>query len=153
MSAKIFLSKMARKGFTIAFAESITGGALAYELVKHPGASHVLNASIVAYTIEQKMNLLGLDFKQLSDEQIVSKDVALLMARSIEQQCKSTFSVGVTGNAGPTLQNHTLRKEAFVSIIYNHEVKFLHLDLNHLTRVKAIQKVVKETYELLVSLV
>ncbi len=111
MIAQKVLKKMTRKGLTIAFAESMTGGALSYEMVKHKGASHVLKASIVAYTIEQKIKLLGIDETELSNNQIVSEQLAIRMAKSIQSLCHSSMAIGVTGNAGPTLQKDSQKKK------------------------------------------
>ena len=153
MSAQEFSKKMTKKGFTIAFAESMTGGALAYELVKYSGASNILKASIVAYSVEQKMNLLNLENKEKLEQHIVSQEVATMMAKAVQKKCSSTISVGVTGNAGPTLQKHTSKKEAFVSVIFYEEIKSLNIDLTDLTRIQSIKKVVKETYQMLNLLV
>ena len=49
MSQENVFSKLLDNGLTIAFAESMTGGALTYELVRFPNASKVVIGSIIAY--------------------------------------------------------------------------------------------------------
>ena len=147
MIAKQVFDKLLNKGLTIAFAESVTGGAATYELMKNPGASKVISGSIVAYSVKQKHNLLNMTLEDINKYGIVSKEISIIMARKVKEIIGSDIGVGVTGNAGPTLQNNTTKKEAWISIFYKHEMQVFHVDLEECDRVEAIEKTVRFIYD------
>src|SRR5690606_28473150 len=135
------------KGLTVAFAESMTGGAVTYELMKNPGASKVISGSIVAYSVKQKHNLLNMSLEDINKYGIVSKEVSMIMARKVKEIIGSDIGVGITGNAGPTLQENSNQKEAWISIFYKHETITLHINLEDSNRLEAIEKTVRFIYE------
>lgn len=134
-------------GLTIAFAESMTGGALAYEMIKNPGSSNVISGSIIAYSIEQKNKLLGLSLDEIHQFGVVSEHVAKAMATSIRKLMNAHIGVAVTGNAGPDKQESTSDLEAWIAIDFNGIVKAYHLRFNDLSRLEAIRKTVRFTYK------
>ncbi|MDO9628405.1 MAG: CinA family protein [Acholeplasmataceae bacterium] len=147
MISKELFNKLLDKGLTIAFAESMTGGAATYELMKNPGASKVISGSIVAYSVKQKHNLLNITLEDINKYGIVSKEISSIMARKIKDVIGSDIGVGITGNAGPTLQEKTLKQEAWVSILCKQEMKVFYIDLEAYSRVDAIEKTVQFIYE------
>jgi nicotinamide-nucleotide amidase len=147
MIAKQTFDKLLNKGLTIAFAESMTGGAVTYELMKNPGASRVISGSIIAYSVKQKHNLLNMTLEDINKYGIVSREVSTIMARKVKEIIGSDIGVGITGNAGPTFQDHSNKKEAWISIFYKHETKVLSIDLEKCSRVEAIEKTVRLIYE------
>lgn len=147
MISKDTFDKLLNKGLTIAFAESMTGGAATYELMKNPGASKVISGSIVAYSIKQKHNLLNMSLEDMNKYGIVSKEISSIMARKIKETIGCDIGVGITGNAGPTLQENTFKQEAWVSILFKTEMHVFHLDLEECLREDAIEKTVRFIYE------
>lgn len=102
----------AERGIRIAVAESLTGGALAAELVSVPGASRVFSGGIVAYDTALKRTLLGVDSQVLSASGPVAAEVAKQMARGARLACAvprpdavepvpAELGVATTGVAGP----------------------------------------------------
>ncbi len=87
---------------TVSFAESCTGGQLSGFLTEQPGISDIFLGSVVSYSNEAKMNLLGVRRDTLTNEGAVSEGVARQMARGTRDKLKSNWSVAVTGIAGPT---------------------------------------------------
>lgn len=87
---------------TVSTAESITGGKIASTLVSLPGASTFFKGSIVSYFKETKINLLNVSEETIDKYSLVSKEVALEMAKGVKEKLKTNFAIGVTGNAGPT---------------------------------------------------
>ena len=146
MIAKLTFEKLTKKGLTIAFAESITGGALTHELIKNAGASQVLKGSIVAYSIDLKTTLLKIKPEIINDNGVVSEKVAIEMAKSIKHITASDLAVAITGNAGPSFQGQSQQQEAYLSIIYGENIFNYRLDLSRLSRLEAIDKAVFETY-------
>ncbi|TNF09465.1 MAG: CinA family protein [Bacillota bacterium] len=146
MISKIVFEKILKKGLTIGFAESMTGGSLCAEMIKNPGASEVTPGGIIAYSEAQKMNLLKIDSKVIESFGVVSKEVAIEMAKQIRTILGVDIGVSVTGNAGPTLQKHSKNLEAFIGFSYLNQETFIHIQFDALTRKEAIEKAVKMTY-------
>ena len=86
----------------IGFAESCTGGLLSATLTALPGVSDVYMGSIVSYSYEAKMDLLGVSASTLKDEGAVSESIARQMAQGARKQLKVDVAVAITGIAGPT---------------------------------------------------
>lgn len=152
MSSKNVLELLTKKGLTIAFAESMTGGLLSYELVKNQGASKVFLGSIVAYSIDQKVNLLYLDQELIEKFGTVSPEVSVMMAKSVKEITKSNISVAITGNAGPELQKNSIEKEAIITIIMNDKIETFIIEFTNLEREESIVQTVKVIYEKLYDL-
>lgn len=91
---------------TIALAESLTGGLLCAALVSVPGASSVLNGSVVAYSTAIKHEVLGVDASLLAIYGTVHPDVAAHMATGARDVLgvggqQASFGLATTGVAGP----------------------------------------------------
>lgn len=87
---------------TMGFAESCTGGALSAFLTEQPGVSDIFLGSVVSYSNEAKVDLLGVRRDTLMQEGAVSEAVARQMAHGVRKQLKTDWSVAVTGIAGPS---------------------------------------------------
>lgn len=90
-----------KAGWTIATAESCTGGLIAAVLTSVPGSSDVMERGFVTYTNQAKMDLLGVPAGVLDAHGAVSAQVAQAMARGALTASPATISVSVTGVAGP----------------------------------------------------
>ncbi|HEY9432254.1 MAG TPA: competence/damage-inducible protein A [Blastocatellia bacterium] len=88
-------------GYTLATAESCTGGLLAGRITDVPGSSEYFLEGVVSYSNEAKIDLLGVPKKLIATHGAVSEQVAGAMAAGIRKRAGSTFGVGVTGVAGP----------------------------------------------------
>ncbi|WP_084127129.1 CinA family protein [Demequina sp. NBRC 110054] len=100
-SADEVVAQAAAGGVTLAFAESLTGGAVCSALVSVPGASQVLLGGIVSYTVEAKHALLGVPAELLDERGPVSEEVAIAMATGVRARLCSDIGVSTTGVAGP----------------------------------------------------
>lgn len=89
------------RGYTLATAESCTGGLLAGRITEVPGSSEYFLQGVVSYSNEAKIDLLGVPKKLIATHGAVSEQVAGAMAAGIRKRAGSTFGVGVTGVAGP----------------------------------------------------
>jgi nicotinamide-nucleotide amidase len=89
------------KRYTIATAESCTGGLVAERITRVAGASEYFIGSVVSYTDEAKSRLLGVPAELIESRGAVSGDVAEAMARGIKERTGSTIGLSVTGIAGP----------------------------------------------------
>ena len=90
-----------QKQLTLVCAESCTGGLIAKRITDVSGASSVLLASIVTYSNEAKMKLVGVKEETLRKYGAVSKETAREMAKGAREALGSDVAVSVTGIAGP----------------------------------------------------
>ena len=86
--------------YTIACAESCTGGLLTNRLTDVSGSSAYVKGSVVSYTNEVKKNLLKV--KSIETCGVVSKEVAMEMAEGVRNLIGSDLGIGITGITGPT---------------------------------------------------
>ncbi len=99
--AQAVLNLLKKRGETVTFAESCTGGLLAGEFVGCPGASDALNESRVTYSNESKEKRLGVRHETLEKFGAVSEECAREMALGALETAKADWAVAVTGIAGP----------------------------------------------------
>ena len=99
--AEKLMSRLCDKDWTVATAESCTGGMLAALLTDIQGASHGFERGFVTYTKESKTDLLGLDPALLDENEAVSEAVARAMAEGALERSRADIALGVTGFAGP----------------------------------------------------
>ena len=88
-------------GFTVATAESCTGGLVAAYLTHIAGASDIVERGFVTYSNDSKIELLGVDARIIEEHGAVSRQAALAMAAGALWRSKASVSVAVTGVAGP----------------------------------------------------
>jgi len=86
----------------IATAESCTGGLLASLITDVSGSSNYFEGSVVSYSNESKMQLLGVRQVSLIEFGAVSKEVALQMAKGVAKKMNTKIGISTTGIAGPT---------------------------------------------------
>jgi nicotinamide-nucleotide amidase len=86
---------------TVSFAESCTGGDIAAEVTEIPGSSLYFKSSVVAYSNESKIKLLGVKEKTLTNFGAVSKETAEEMAKGVLNLSGSDYAFSVTGITGP----------------------------------------------------
>ena len=89
------------RGWTLATAESCTGGLVATRLTSVPGSSDVFLGGVVAYADEVKLRELGVPAALLARHGAVSAEVAEAMARGVRERLGADVAVAVTGIAGP----------------------------------------------------
>jgi nicotinamide-nucleotide amidase len=93
--------RLAVGGFTLAVAESCTGGLIAGRLTDVPGSSVYFKEGVVAYSNEAKIRSLGVDAELIMRHGAVSAPVAEAMAEGVRRRADTDFGLSVTGIAGP----------------------------------------------------
>jgi nicotinamide-nucleotide amidase len=88
------------RGWTIAVAESLTGGMIASALAQAQQASEWFRGSLVAYSTEVKHEVLDVPAGP-----VVSAEAAGAMARRVRELLLADISVAVTGAGGPSAQD------------------------------------------------
>lgn len=140
---------LTQQGRTVSTAESCTGGLIAERFTANAGASKYFKGSIVSYTKETKVNILGVSEALIDTHSVVSAEVAEAMAQRARTLMNTDFAVATTGNAGPT-KDDTAEDLGIVYIaIATKDGVFSekHSFGNH--RVKVINKAANKAFELL----
>ena len=151
------IASLAAKHYTIAVAESLTGGMLVAELIRTPGASAVVLGGVVAYNTELKHTLLGVDAEVLAAHGAVHPDVAAQMAAGVRSALAvagepAHIGISTTGVAGPDPQDGQPVGTVFLGFAIGSEVRTKRLDLQG-TREEIRSRVVYESLRELRSLV
>jgi nicotinamide-nucleotide amidase len=87
--------------FSLAVAESCTGGLISQRLTSIPGSSKFFIEGVVAYSNEAKTRTLGVEPMLLLEHGAVSAEVAEAMAEGVRTRAGTDFGISVTGIAGP----------------------------------------------------
>jgi nicotinamide-nucleotide amidase len=115
-AAASLLAAARARGWTVGVAESLTGGAVAAELVEAPGASDVVRGAVVAYATALKSSLLGVDGVLLAERGAVDADVAAQMASGVRRSTGADVGLATTGVAGPDPQDGVRPGVVFVAV-------------------------------------
>lgn len=99
--AEAILEACRARGWTIATAESCTGGLVAARLTAIPGASDAYVGGIVAYSDDVKRAQLAVSAETLRQHGAVSAETAAEMAAGARRTLGADVGVSVTGIAGP----------------------------------------------------
>jgi len=99
--AEQLMRSLCDRGWTVATAESCTGGMLAALLTDIQGAGSAFDRGFVTYTKDAKAELLGIDRALLDKNEAVSEAVARAMAEGALERSTADVALGVTGFAGP----------------------------------------------------
>jgi nicotinamide-nucleotide amidase len=97
----VVLELLQAEGLTLGLAESITGGMIGKMLTGIPGASRTFMGSVVSYSNEMKVKILGVHEQTLIDHGAVSHACAREMALGVRTATNASVSLSVTGIAGP----------------------------------------------------
>jgi nicotinamide-nucleotide amidase len=89
------------RGWTVATAESCTGGLLAGRLTELAGSSDYVLGGLVVYSNEAKATLAGVDPELIARVGAVSVEVAEALADGARARVGADVGVGITGIAGP----------------------------------------------------
>ena len=94
--------RLLQRCWTIAVAESCTGGLVGARLTEVPGSSGYFVGGVIAYANAVKMAVLGVPELLLEEHGAVSEPVALAMAEGALSAFGADLAVATTGIAGPS---------------------------------------------------
>jgi nicotinamide-nucleotide amidase len=90
-----------QKGMTLGTAESATGGLIAHRITNVPGSSDYYKGSIVSYSNEAKIRVVGVKAETIDRYGAVSSRVAEEMAEGGRKLLAVDICIADTGVAGP----------------------------------------------------
>ncbi len=85
------------EGLTVSAAESCTGGALAHALTSIPGSSEYFLGSVVAYSVDVKVKVLGVKRETVEKYTVYSPQVVREMAEGIRKMTGSDVALSTSG--------------------------------------------------------
>jgi nicotinamide-nucleotide amidase len=112
------------RGWTIAVAESLTGGMIASALAQAQQASEWFRGSLVAYSTEVKHEVLDVPAGP-----VVSAEAAGTMARRVRELLLADISVAVTGAGGPSAQDGHEPGTVFLAVHSGDRDQVVRIDL------------------------
>mgnify|MGYP000238496002 FL=1 len=96
----VVLDLLRAQGWTLALAESVTGGLVSGRLTGVAGASEVYRGAVVSYASEVKFDVLGVD-----EGPVVTEEAAIAMAEGARKVLGADVGLALTGVAGPSEQD------------------------------------------------
>lgn len=99
--AEILLEKLRDKAYTVATAESCTGGNIAHLITSIPGCSDRFMGGVVSYSNDVKERVLGVAAPDLDSQGAVSQPVVEAMARGAASLMCTHCGIATSGIAGP----------------------------------------------------
>lgn len=100
--ASTIASTLINRGWTIALAESCTGGLVCTTLTELPGSSDWFERGYITYSNQAKTECLGVPLELIQSFGAVSEPVAKAMAEGAQHYAGVNIGVSITGIAGPT---------------------------------------------------
>ena len=95
------VQRLTELGWTLALAESCTGGLVAARVTSVPGSSVVFQGGVIAYHDDVKRDVLGVPAAVLESAGAVSTETALALAQGARRLLHASLAAAVTGIAGP----------------------------------------------------
>lgn len=137
------------KNATLATAESCTGGKIAQMITSVPGASNYFMGSVVSYTTETKISVLGIASELIEEHSAVSFEVAKEMALAVKKIMNTNYAIATTGNAGPSIgDGNSEIGTVFIAIATPNTVIVEEFNFGQ-PRIKVIDRAVNKAFEML----
>lgn len=95
------VERLIDKNISITTAESCTGGLIASEITKYSGVSSIYSGSVVTYSNEMKVKLLGVCEKTIEKYGVVSEECVKEMCSGVARIFDADIAIAVSGVAGP----------------------------------------------------
>lgn len=109
-----------RPALTLAVAESLTAGQVQARIASVSGASDYFLGGITAYSLEQKVKLLGVNRGHARSVDCVSQRVAVEMAAGAANLFGADLAVATTGYAEPAPKKKVRTPHAWWALCHRH---------------------------------
>lgn len=145
---------MMSKGWTIATAESCTGGLVGHLITAESGSSAYYKGGVVSYSNDIKIGVLGVNKEVIKRCGAVSEQVVCQMAEGVMRLMKTECAVATSGVAGPGGGTPEKPVGTVWIAVATHEVtiaKCLHLNGDRLNNIRGsaegVLELLKEVLE------
>lgn len=140
------------KNFTVATAESLTGGAISAAITSVTGATNVFGLGLCTYRVQMKEDFFHLEEEIKNAKTAVAKSVAIGMADGVRGLGDSTFGIGTTGLAGPTDDGINPVGTVYIAVAWAEGCRVTKLELGDIGRdnvryhsvIKALEMAIEE---------
>ncbi|MNQ34378.1 Nicotinamide-nucleotide amidohydrolase PncC [compost metagenome] len=156
---KEFNNKLEDKKLTIVCAESMTAGLLASTIASVSGASSVLIGSIVTYSVELKIKVLGVNPNTIKIHSAESIETTNEMTNGLKKLYpKANIFVSITGVASLSTNNYGIDNknevgQIYVSISYKNEMFERNIILDgkerNIIRLQAVEYIIDSILEII----
>ena len=109
-------TELIRRHWTVAVAESVTGGRIQALLTSLSGSSEYFVGGVTAYNCEQKVRLLAVDAQHAAQVNCVSERTCVEMARGAVELFRASIALAITGYAEPDEAWQVRRPLAIVAV-------------------------------------
>lgn len=92
---------LVQKKLIITTAESCTGGLLASSFIDESGSSKIFECGVITYANSFKSKLLNIEESLINSVGVISKDVAVAMAKGALRLTNADVAISTTGIAEP----------------------------------------------------
>ncbi len=123
MEAEVGRLLQARR-WTLAVAESLTGGLVASRVVSVPGSSEWFKGAVVAYDSQVKFDVLG-----VPEGPVICEEAARAMADGVRRLLRAEVGLATTGVAGPAEQEGHPPGTVWLGVAVGDTVDAVHLQL------------------------
>lgn len=115
---------------TVATAESCTAGLISSRLTDISGSSKYVKECFVTYSVDAKVNILGVDRELINKYGVVSSKCAEAMAEGLFEKTNQDICIAITGVAGPAISSGKPAGTAFIAIKNQHRIQVKEIRLN-----------------------
>lgn len=110
------LGSLRSRGWTLATAESLTGGLIGAALTEVAGSSDVYRGGVVCYATDLKVTLAGVPHDVIDRYGPIARETAAGLASGVAKRCGADLGLAVTGVAGPAPQDGYPVGEVYVAV-------------------------------------
>lgn len=102
MTVDEIAKRLVARGQRVSVAEADTCGLVGYMLSTVPGSSQYFPGGVIAYTGGLKQKVLGVSDELYNSKGSVSPEMAIAMAKGVQNLTGTDYGLSITGVAGPT---------------------------------------------------
>ena len=148
---KIVNDRLRLLNLSISVAESLTSGLIQSGITEISGSTSIFIGGATVYSLESKVELLGVEKTHAESVNCVSEKVAQEMAIGICKLFKSDVGISTTGYAEPDDTWNILTPYAYIGIKYPNDIKVKKISAPNMGRNEVRRKIAKDALSFLLD--
>jgi PncC family amidohydrolase len=149
--AKMVITQCKMKEFSLAVAESPTGGYLCHQLTNVDGCSKVFIGGFVSYSANMKNYTLKVDFDTINECGVISPETTEAMLDGIKHVIDADIGIAISGVAGSKMLEGKPRGLVYIGIFIGNMCREVRKFQFNGTRLEIKHATVKATFEFLLE--